>query len=95
MRRSHLERIRRRLESEHAQLLAAGLRSAFDPKRPWDSAFRDAARDCEFWAKEVDKKVIMFSIAQKSKSQLTDPGFGDLQSAQRRYLTIRFQIPVD
>ena len=79
MRRSHLERIRRRLESEHAQLLAAGLRSAFDPTRPWDSAFRDAARDSEFWAKEVDKKIIMFSTAQKSKGQLTDPGFGDLR----------------
>ena len=79
MRRSHLERIRRRLDSEHAQLIAAGLRSAFDPARPWDYAFRDAARDSEFWAKEVDKKVIMFTTAQKSKNQLTDPGFGDLR----------------
>ena len=79
MRRSHLERIRRRLESEHVQLIAAGLRSAFDPARPWDYAFRDAARDSEFWAKEVDKKVIMFTTAQKSKNQLTDPGFGDLR----------------
>ena len=79
MRRTHLERIRRRLDSEHAQLGAAGLSSTFDPKRPWDAAFREAACDSVFWTKEVDKKVIQFSTSQKSKGQLTDPGFGDLR----------------
>ena len=79
MRRTHLERIRRRLDSEHAQLGAAGLSPTFDPKRPWDAAFREAACDSVFWTKEVDKKVIQFSTSQKSKGQLTDPGFGDLR----------------
>ena len=48
MRRVHLERIRRRLVNEHTELTAAGPKSQFNPDMPWDTAFRDAARDADF-----------------------------------------------
>ena len=48
---------------------------------PWDMVFREAARDNEFWAREVDKKVIQFTTAQKSRHDLSDPGYGDLRFA--------------
>ena len=58
MRKAHIERIRRRLAGEHTELTGAGLRSPFDPSRPWDLAFPEAAQDAEFWRQEVDKKVL-------------------------------------
>ena len=60
MRQSGLERIRRRVSREHADLVAAGLKSEYDPRKPWDLCFREAAQDTAFWTKEVDKKVIQF-----------------------------------
>ena len=79
LRRLHLERIRRRLASEDAELRRAGMPSNFNPAAPWDMAFREAAKDTEFWAAEVDKKVVQFVTAQRSKAQLTDPGYGALR----------------
>ena len=79
MRKVHIERIRRRLAEEHAELTAAGLRSDFNPELPWDASFREAARDRDFWAAEVDKKVIQFTTSQRTRTELTDPGFGDLR----------------
>ena len=76
-----MERIRRRLAAEHAELTGVGLRSDFDMRAPWDTVFREAARENEFWSREVDKKVIQFTTAQKTKQDLVDPGFGDLRFA--------------
>ena len=81
MRRMHLERIRRRVCSEHNELSQAGMRSPLDPSRPWDLVFREAARDVEYWQKEVDKKVIQYTTSQRSRPQLIDPGFGPLHFA--------------
>ena len=81
MRRAHMERIRRRLAGEHAELTAQGLRSDFDPGRPWDVVFREAARDDGFWRKEVEKKVLQFTTAQSTAPQLADPGFGQMTFA--------------
>ena len=44
MRKLHLERIRRRLASEHSELQRVGLQLSFQPAAPWDLAFREAAR---------------------------------------------------
>ena len=84
MRQSQFERIRRRLAKEHAGLTAAGLPSEFRPDRPWDLVIREAARDREFWAAEVDKKVVQFVTAQRSQNQLTDPGFGEIRFSADR-----------
>ena len=81
MRRAQMERIRRRLAGEQAELAAQGLRSDFDPARPWDVVFREAARDTDFWRKEVEKKVLQFTTAQSTAPQLADPGFGQLTFA--------------
>ena len=81
MRKVHMERIRRRLAAEHAELTGVGLRSDFDVRAPWDTVFREAARDNEYWSREVDKKVIQFTTAQKSRQDLADPGFGNLHFA--------------
>ena len=81
MRKSHLERIRRRLAQEHEQLTGVGLPSAFDPVRPWDAAFREAARDRDFWNTEVEKKVLQYVTAQKSQKELADLGFGPIAFA--------------
>ena len=81
MRRTHFERIRRRLANEHVELTSVGLKSDFNPAQPWDVVFRDAARDRDFWYLEVEKKVVQYVTAQRSKPQLVDPGFGQLRFA--------------
>ena len=81
MRKTYMERIRRRLAGEHAELTQAGLKSAYDVNQPWDSVFREAAKEPEFWNKEVERKVVQFTTAQRSRPQLVDPGFGSLQFA--------------
>ena len=81
MRKTHMERIRRRITAEHIELTSVGLRSDFDTRAPWDMVFREAARENEYWSREVDKKVIQFTTAQKSRQDLVDPGFGNLHFA--------------
>ena len=75
----HLERIRCRLATEHSELLRVGLPSSFQPAAPWDLAFREAARDDYFWATEVDKKVLQYCTAQRTRNQLMDSGFGAIR----------------
>ena len=75
MRKVHMERVRRRLVEEHHELTGAGLRSDFDPARPWDACFREAARDQQFWAAEVERKMLQFSTHQKTKHVLFDELF--------------------
>ena len=79
MRKTHMERIRRRLANEHLELTTHGLKSTFNPAMPWDAVLREAARDTEYWQKEVERKVIQFTTSQRSRPQLVDPGFGALQ----------------
>ena len=81
MRKAHIERIRRRAVADHFELTAAGIKSQLDPSRPWDVAFRDAAKDSDYWAKEVDLRVVQFTTHQRSRAQIADPGFGDLRFA--------------
>ena len=83
MRKLHLERIRRRLASEHSELQRVGLPSSFQPDAPWDLAFREAARDEHFWTTEVDKKVLQYCTAQRTRNQLIDPGFGAIRYANQ------------
>ena len=81
MRQSGIEKVRRRLETEHHELSTAGLKSPLDPARPWDLCFREAASDSAFWAREVGEKILQYSTAQRSKDQLLQPGCGSLAFA--------------
>ena len=81
MRKVHLERIRRRLLDEHTELAGAGLRSDFNVTCPWDQCFREAARDRDFWAQEVERKVVQVTTHMRSKAEVVDPGFGPLHFA--------------
>jgi hypothetical protein len=53
----------------------------FDPLRPWDVVFREAALRESFWSKEVDKKVFQHLTHLASEDKLTDEGFGMLEEA--------------
>ena len=79
MRSEHLERIRRKISHEHAELHRAGLPSDFDPDRPWDKVFREAARDNEYWHEQVDKKALLFAARVQSAASLSDVGVGTLR----------------
>ena len=81
MRQAGIEKVRRRLESEHMELSASGLKSPLDPARPWDLCFREAASDATFWTREVGEKVLQYGTAQRSKEQLLQPGCGALSFA--------------
>ena len=62
--------------TDHANITSACIKSHFDPSRPWDLAFWEAARDSEFWSRELDKKVVQNTTLHKSRPQLTDPKSG-------------------
>ena len=81
MRKTYMERTRRRLATEHAELVQSGLTSAYNANMPWDSVYREAARDNDYWQREVERKVVQFTTAQKSRPQLMDAGFGILNFA--------------
>ena len=82
MRKSHMERIRRAVVKTHTERVAANLPSDFDPHRPWDVVFREAARSTEYWQREVDKKVVQFTTAQRSRQQIGEPGYGPIRFVQ-------------
>ena len=77
MRSEHLERVRRKCVKEHA----AGRLSDFDPGRPWDVVFREAALDDKFWHEEVDKKVLLFTSNIAPAARILDPGFGTIEES--------------
>lgn len=79
MRKAHMERIRRAVAKKHAERVEAGLSSDFDPRRPWDVVFREAARNTDYWNREVDKKVVQFTTSQRSRAQLVEPGYGPIR----------------
>ena len=78
MRSEHLERIRRNLARNHAALPAGHIppRGSFDPSKPWDLAFREAARDEQFWTEHVDRRALLFAAQMQSSSQILDEGVG-------------------
>jgi len=77
MRSEHLERIRR----DCVKRQAAGALTDYDPTKPWDVAFREAAASEAFWQREVDKRVLQFAAVGLSVAALTDEGFGTIQLA--------------
>ena len=83
MRSEHLERIRRKLMREATQVPAGGLptKGAYDPNKPWDLAFREAARDELFWTEHVDRKALLFAAQLQSAAQLVDSGVGEVVQA--------------
>ena len=76
-RSEHLERIRRLLAAEHA----AGRFLSYDPRKPWDIVFREAARDQDFWTEHVDKKAMRFCTRLATDRQLQDDGCGPIEEA--------------
>ena len=73
----HLERIRR----DCVKRQAAGVLTDYDPKKPWDVAFREAAACETFWQREVDKRVLQFAAVGLSVAALADGSFGTIQLA--------------
>lgn len=71
-RAEHLERVRRVSVVEHA----AGRLPDFEPERPWDVVFREAAKDHAFWADNVDRPALQFATKIAGVAKLTDEGFG-------------------
>ena len=68
-----MERIRRNLESAHAEgkLADAG---GFDPAKPWDAVFLASALDNHYWSTEVAEVAMLFVARVKDQAELADPG---------------------
>jgi hypothetical protein len=77
MRSEHLERIRRECVRKHAD----GKLPEYDDTKPWDIVFREAALKEEYWAREVDKKVLLHSLNMANTAKLSDEGYGTLEEA--------------
>jgi hypothetical protein len=78
MRSEHLERVRRKIVRDTAANNVAPGTCAFNEAMPWDSAFREAARDDSFWYENVDKKAIMFATQLRTSKQINDEGIGSV-----------------
>eukprot|EP00972_Heterocapsa_arctica_P101882 15010273-Heterocapsa_arctica.AAC.1 len=61
MRGEHFERLRRKAQKEHEELLASGRTSTFRDDMPWDSVFKLAVTDETFWFETVDEKALLFA----------------------------------
>ena len=76
MRGEHLDRLRRRLETERAVAVAEGRPHPLDPAKPWDYVFKAAAADDTFWNAELVQKAVLYATHLQTQSQLSDPGHG-------------------
>jgi hypothetical protein len=74
MRSEGLERVRRDCVKRHEQKTLTD----FNPSKPWDIVFREAALDTKFWDREVDKQVVMFHTNVKSNAMICDNGTGPI-----------------
>ena len=74
MRSEALERVRR----ECGRRKKAGQLPDFDETKPWDVAYREAAADTDFWGREVDKQIVMFTTSLRSASRIRDIGTGPI-----------------
>ena len=71
MRSEGLERVRR----DCAKRAADGTLKDYDPNRPWDIVYREAATS-DFWTKEVDKQITSLVNGLTSVAKVQDAGFG-------------------
>ena len=55
----HMERLKRRLQSEHDKAKASGGSTDFDEKRPWNLVWARAASDETFWREEVNEPCML------------------------------------
>ena len=77
MRSEHMERVKRNCVKRHTN----GELADYDPLRPWDVVFREAALDKDFWNQEVDKKILLHALAMTTHTKLVDEGYGALEEA--------------
>jgi hypothetical protein len=81
MRSEQMERIYRKCLLEDQALRDGGTPGGlvgFDRARPWDLVFKLAATDDAWWAKEVDKKVLLHATRLHDASELLDDGVGEI-----------------
>jgi uncharacterized membrane protein YgcG len=81
MRSEQMERIYRKCLLEDQALMDGGTPGGlvgFDRARPWDLVFKLAATDDAWWAKEVDKKVLLHATRLHDASELLDDGVGEI-----------------
>ena len=82
----HFPRLRRNLLNRFNK----GLAPEFDPAMPWDSVFREAARDRDYWDRTVREPAILFRTASgRKREQVGGTGTGtdlaeDKESPKKR-----------
>ncbi len=83
----HFPRLRRLWEDKHAK----GQAPDFVVEQPWDFVFRAAARDRDYWDKNVREPAILFRTSSGRKKEQpggtgsgTDPAGGDLPDSPRK-----------
>ena len=77
MRSEQFERMRRHCERDHTAALAAGTATAFDPAKPWATAFRMAVGTESarlWWDENLHRPVLLFLTRLKSHAESIDDG---------------------
>ena len=83
----HFPRLKRLWEDKHAK----GQAPDYVTEQPWDFIFRAAARDRDYWDKNVREPAILFRTSSAKKKEQpggtgsgTDPAGGDLPDSPRK-----------
>ena len=59
----HLARIVRACHAEHKKAISLNAPSEFDPKRPWEQAFRRLVDDVKFWRRELEEPALLIKTS--------------------------------
>lgn len=57
-----IPRIKLELSQNHAEALAAGKTTSFDPKRPWNASFKEMADRDKFWNAEFTEPALWWCL---------------------------------
>ena len=64
-----LTRTKRAGATALAQSTAAGGSHSYNPNKPWDWVFREAAADVQFWRKELEEKALLILAKRPSSAR--------------------------
>ena len=78
MRQEQMERIRRRGQDEFDKATAASQHHDFDPSKPWNWCWDQAAKDVNFWRKEVEEPCLLV-LSKSSPLQSFIDGDANIQ----------------
>ena len=74
MRNEHFDRIRRHTERDHERDERVGIKSDFDPSRPWNTVFAKAVADKDWWGDNLHMDAMLYLGRIKTAAQVTDDG---------------------